>query len=77
MVILREGVCRVKVLLIGPGGLSALPMVADGSEAGHCFHLLFSSSSFSWDPIFMLQHNKTSTPSLSDFSESIYTEAIW
>ena len=25
----------------GPGGLRAPPVVADRSEAGHCFHLLF------------------------------------
>ena len=28
-------------LLFGPGGLRAPPVVVDGSEAGHCFHLLF------------------------------------
>ena len=26
---------------VGPGGLRAPPMVADRSEAGHCFHLRF------------------------------------
>ena len=25
----------------GPGGLRAPPVVADGTEAGHCFHILF------------------------------------
>ena len=32
----------VKKRTIGPGCLRAPPVVADGSEAGHCFHLLFS-----------------------------------
>ena len=25
----------------GPGGLRVPPVVADGSKAGHCFHLIF------------------------------------
>ena len=29
-------------LSFGPGGLRATPVVADGSEAGHYFHQLFS-----------------------------------
>ena len=33
------------IALVGPGGLRAPPVVVDGSEAGHCFHLLFSSFS--------------------------------
>ena len=31
---------------VGPGGLRVPPVVADGSEAGHCFHLLFPPPSF-------------------------------
>ena len=27
-------------IFFGSGGLRAAPMVADGSEASHCFHLL-------------------------------------
>ena len=35
--------------IVGPGGLRAAPVVADGSEAGHRFHLfLFSSYFFFW-----------------------------
>ena len=30
-----------KTNTFNPGGLRAPPMVADGIEAGHCFHLLF------------------------------------
>ena len=31
---------------VGPGGLHVPPVVADESEAGHCFHLLFSLPPF-------------------------------
>ena len=30
-----------KLAIVGPGGLRVPTVVADGSEAGHCFHLLF------------------------------------
>ena len=40
---------KILIIIIGPGGLRAAHVVVDGSEAGHCFHLLFSSSlSFSF-----------------------------
>ena len=37
--------CGIRKLpgLIGPGDLRAPNVMVDGSEAGHCFHLLFSS----------------------------------
>ena len=35
------------IFSFGPGGLRAPPVVADGSEASHCFHLL-SATFFFW-----------------------------
>ena len=32
---------KILIIIIGPGGLRAAHVVVDGSEAGHCFYLLF------------------------------------
>ena len=34
----------VRVIVVGSGGLRAPHVVVDGSEAGHCFHVLFEHS---------------------------------
>ena len=59
--------------IIGPSGLLAPPMVVDGSEAGHCFHLLFTfSSSFFLLHLLLFTHFRE-TP----VAENLFSPIFW